>query len=431
MNKKENILFGLILFFIATLALPWLKLASIFSAIFLGFYSFFFNDLELFPSIGFKAGMKQLFRNKRLMLKDRRYVQWMVLFVAIVIVSVFSSFNRHAGLRYLDPRLPLVYFPVSVGLMNIQRATRDRILLGFAWLTVAVMLLCLGDAIRQSQFFRHPEFLYNDSLTAILRQQSIYISLLVNLSIYVFTYHVVYTGNRYKLLMIAAIVFLFVMSYLLASRNLMLVLYVFTVGFAMYSIVTRKKYVQGAVLLACLAGGFILVLRLFPKTLNRYKELAYTQFNYQSTGPESHYNMDVTADQWNGANFRMAAWRCGWELFLAHPVTGVGIGDKKDMLMQKYREKDFVFALQTKKNVHNNYLDILYSLGLVGLAVFLVAWVILPVIRAVRWGDNLALLVITTFAIAWVTEIYFDRSLGGMLTGFFIPFLLADKKTVH
>jgi hypothetical protein len=32
-----------------------------------------------------------------------------------------------------------------------------------------------------------------------------------------------------------------------------------------------------------------------------------------------------------------------------------------------------------------------------------------------------------TFAIAMTTENYFDRSLGGMLFGFFIPFLLTSK----
>ena len=95
--------------------------------------------------------------------------------------------------------------------------------------------------------------------------------------------------------------------------------------------------------------------------------------------------------------------------------------------MEKYREKDFQFALQTQKNVHNNYLDILYSMGLVGLSLFLVGWVILPFIYAKRYKDWLSVCIILTFATAWITEIYFDRSLGGMLTGFFIPFVLSDK----
>jgi O-antigen ligase len=106
----------------------------------------------------------------------------------------------------------------------------------------------------------------------------------------------------------------------------------------------------------------------------------------------------------------------------------VDIGDKKDALMEKYREKNFQFGLQTKRNVHNNYLDILYSMGIIGFGLFLIGWVIYPLIYAKQHKDWLSILMILTFAIAWVTEIYFDRSLGGMLTGFFIPFLFTDKK---
>ena len=161
-----------------------------------------------------------------------------------------------------------------------------------------------------------------------------------------------------------------------------------------------------------------------PQTFNRFKELTYTKFDYQNMGAESHYNMEVTAEQWNGANFRLAAWRCGWELFKENPIMGVGIGDKYDALIKKYDEKDFQFAIKTKKNVHNNYLDILYSMGIIGLVVFLIAWIILPVVYAKQNQDYLTILIIFTFATAWITEIYFDRSLGGMLTGFFISFLL-------
>ena len=351
----------------------------------------------------------------------------MFLFFIMVLISVFLSSNFHKGLRYLDPRLPLAYFPLSVGLLQLKKEVKDRILLGFAWLTVCIMLICVCWSLPRSEFFKKPEFLYNDSFTEILKQQSIYISLLVNLSIYIFTYHILYKKNRYKAWMIFAVLFLFVTNYLLASRNLMLVLYLFTLGFACYYIFKRKKYFEGATVIVGLLLGVFVILRFFPKTINRYKELAYTQFDYRNMGKESHYNMEVTKDQWNGANFRMAAWRCGWELFLSSPLKGVDIGDKRDVLMDKYREKDFQFALKTQKNVHNNYLDILYSMGLIGLSCFLIGWLILPLIYAKRYKDGLSILIILTFAIAWITEIYFDRSLGGMLTGFFIPFLLTDK----
>jgi O-antigen ligase len=430
MTKKEKVLFVLILFFLTTLFLPWLKLANIFAAIFLGVYSFFFDSFGEDSFAIQKENFSNSFKAKWQLLKERKYLLWMFLFFVMVVISVFLSSNFHKGLRYLDPRLPLAYFPLSVGLLRLRKEVKDKILLGFAWLTTFIMLICLCWSLTRSEFFKKPEFLYNDSFTGILKQQSIYISLLVNLSIYIFTYHILYQRGRYRGWMIFAVVFLFATNYLLASRNLMLVLYLFTLGLAFYYIFKKKKYFEGATLVLGLLLGVFVIFKFFPKTFNRYKELAYTQFDYKNMGKESHYNMEVTKNQWNGANFRMAAWRCGWELFLSSPLKGVDIGDKKDALMDKYREKDFQFALKTQKNVHNNYLDILYSMGLIGLSIFLIGWVILPLIYANRYKDWLSILIILTFAMAWVTEIYFDRSLGGMLTAFFIPFLLTDKPTI-
>ncbi|HEY2720897.1 MAG TPA: O-antigen ligase family protein [Chitinophagaceae bacterium] len=428
MSRREKILFILILVFLTTLFLPWLKLLNIFSAIFLGAFAFFFDVFDGESAAPGRNKFAEVFIKKWRLLKTRKYLQWMFLFFLMVIISVFLSSNFHKALRYLDPRLPLLYFPASIGLLELRKEYKDKVLLAFSWLTAFVMLICLAWGIYRSHFFRQKEFLYNDSLTEILKQQSIYISLLVNISIYIFTYNIIYRKVRSKGWMFLAVLFLFGISYLLASRNLMLALYVFTLVFAFYYIFKNKKYLEGATLVLGLALGFFAIFNFFPKTLNRFKELTFTQFNYQSLGKESHYNMEVTADQWNGANFRLAAWRCGWELFLSKPITGVNIGDKKDVLMNKYKEKDFQFALRTQKNVHNNYLDILYSMGVVGLSLFLTGWVVLPIIYARRNKDNLALLVILTFAFAWITEIYFDRSLGGMLTGFFIPFLLSSKK---
>jgi O-antigen ligase len=115
-------------------------------------------------------------------------------------------------------------------------------------------------------------------------------------------------------------------------------------------------------------------------------------------------------------------------LFQQHPVVGVGLGDKKMELFKVYEQKHFEFAIRTNKNVHNNYLDILYSLGVVGLLLFVWGWIVLPVATALKHKDGLAVLIMLTFAAAWITEIYFDRNLGGMLTGFIIPFLLTDKE---
>lgn len=415
MSKKEKVLLGLILFFLFTLFFPRPVILTIVAPALLVLYSLAFSS----------------FKEKWTMLKQRRYLQGMLLFFGVVLVSVLLSSDLDKALNFLDPRLALFYLPLTIGTLQLRKEFRDNVLLCFALLTTAMCVLCLGYSLQRTQFFERPEFLYNDALTEILGQQSIYISLLVNLSIYIFAYFILFKPVKYKGLLVLATLFLFGMSYLLASRIMMGTLYAVSFGFCFYYMLQRKKYLEGATLLMGLLIGVFLIFKFFPQTLNRFKELTYTQFDYQSMGRESHYNMEVTADQWNGANFRMAAWRCGWELFKQHPVFGVRIGDKKDRLFEVYEQKNFRFAIETNKNVHNNYLDILYSMGIIGLGVFLLGWIILPIAAAWKHGDGLAILIIITFAAAWITEIYFDRNLGGMLTGFFIPFILTHTKKTN
>jgi O-antigen ligase len=351
----------------------------------------------------------------------------MLLFFAWIVISVLLSENFNKGLSFLDPRLALFYFPLCVGTLELRKNFRNKVLLGVAVLTTVMMLVCLSYGLHRSHFFQQPQFLYNDALTEVLGQQSIYIALLVNLSIYIFAYFILFQKSMYRGWLMLAVLFLFGMSYLLASRIMMGVLCLVVIGFCIYYIFNRKKYLEGATLFMGLLIGSFMIFKFFPGTLNRFKELAYTDYNYQSLGKESHYSMQVDSTQWNGANFRRAAWACGWELFKQHPWIGVDIGDKKIELFKVYKKKQFQFAIQTNKNVHNNYLDILYSLGLVGFLFFLTGWIMLPLATAFKYGDGLAVLIILTFAAAWITEIYFDRNLGGMLTGFIIPFLMTDK----
>ena len=412
MSRKENILFALILLYFFTLFFPKLTLLTIIAAAGLVGYSLLFSS----------------FSEKWQALKTRRHLQGMLLFFAWIVVSVLLSENRGKAFAFLDSRLALFYFPLCIGTLRLRKAFRDAVLRGCAVLTTVMMLVCFGYGLQRSRFFQQPEFLYNDALTDVLGQQSIYISLLVNLSIFIFSYFILFQKSMHRGRMLLAVVFLFGMSYLLASRIMMGMLYAVTIGFCFYYIFKRKKYLEGATLLMGLLIGGFLFFKVFPETLNRFKELTYTKFDYRSMGKESHYNMQLDSTQWNGANFRRAAWACGWELFEKHPLAGVGIGDKKIELFEVYAQKGFGFAIRTNKNVHNNYLDILYSMGLIGLLLFLTGWIVLPLLNALKYGDGLAVLIMLTFAAAWVTEIYFDRNLGGMLTGFIIPFLLTDKE---
>ena len=416
--KRRFVIPGLFLLFITSF---FLSFAVAFKVIVMGLLVFF-------------VLADSSFKQKLVLFKERTHAWFMLAFAFALLISFFLSDNHSAGIRFLQLRLPLILFPLSIGLMQMTKELRDKILLGCAAIVSVSCLASLVFAIFKYWQKNDAAWIYNDALSYLIGQQSIYTSLLVNISIYIFSYHLLYSlfSKGYKVILTIGIIFLFIISYLLASRNMMLLLYIITICFSMFFLLKKRKYLQGAtILISMLIVGF-LVFRFFPKTINRFKELAFTQFTFQSQAKESHYADTLSPDQWNGANFRLAAWQCGWQLFKEHPLTGVGLGDKKDELFKVYEQKRFHFAIATGKNVHNNYLDILYSLGVAGFLLFIAGWILLPLIRVIRNHDGLAFIILITFTFAMLTENYFDRSIGAMLFCFFVNFLLSynNKRTV-
>jgi O-antigen ligase len=178
--------------------------------------------------------------------------------------------------------------------------------------------------------------------------------------------------------------------------------------------------------------AWLLLVNFFPKTINRFRELGYTNYEYSHHGVESHFNMEVKSDQWNGASIRLAVWTCGWEVVKQHPLLGVQLGDKADSLMKAYADKKFDFAYENRRNMHNNYLDILESFGIVGLLLFLAGFIGMPLIKSIPRGRGTSnyygVAVILAFVLVFVPETYFDRSMGNMVFAFFISLIISYRK---
>lgn len=412
MSIKEKILFILIQLFFITTIVPY-------------------NDILAGIITGgmmLSCVLYNSFREKFSLLKERPHIIIMFLFFVWIFISVLLSKDLDRGFGELDPRLALLYFPLTIGLIKLNTEFKERVLLGFAFVVSAFCLVSLLHGIYYYKKTGNIDMIYSDGLTFWVDRSAIYIAALVNFSIYIFSRAIFFNTYKFRFYLLPFLFFLLVMSFLLAARNMLFVLSAVIAGFLVYYIISKKRYLIGMSLFAGVIIFGFSVVKLFPKTLNRFTDLNYTDYEFSHEGVESNYSKPTTADQWNGANFRLAAWKCGWELFKQNPITGVHIGDKKAKLIEKYKEKNFQFVIKGYKNVHNNYIDILFGTGIVGFILFLVGWLLLPGRLCFTHKDYVSLLIISTYAIATVTEVYFDRSFGGMLLGFLIPFLLTDKE---
>jgi len=413
LDKRDRTLYFFLLFFFATLYTPVTPVPNGVCMWLLFVYTFFYSS----------------FSEKWQLLKQRKEIIIILLFYLLNCISGLLSENRHEGISWMGIRIALFAMPFAIGTIYIKPALKERLLYAFATVTAIAAIASLVWGVIRSVRLQDASLLYNDSLSEALNLQSIYFSMLINLAIFSYIYLLVKDSrfiNRNSLLII--ILLLFITHFLLASRIAIIILYSSILIFSLAHIIRQKKVLEGITLALGLFIGGIFLFKVFPKTINRFKELTYTQFNYTSTGPESHYNMAVSADQWNGANIREAVWQCVWIVIKKHALLGVGLGDKLDELKKEYARKGFEFGIRTNRNTHNNYLDIWLSMGLVGLVIFVTGFTIIPMIKAIKDNDWLGIVILAAFIISMIPETYMDRTAGNVLLGFFSAFIAAYKK---
>jgi len=415
LSLKEKILYWLVTAFFCTLFLPDMPVFNnIFTAgIFV--FSFFYN-----PGTNERPSFSHIMAEKWRLLTARKEVLLMILFYLLHIVSAAASHDKQEAVRMLILRAPLLIFPLSLGLMYIRPVLKNRILFSYSFVVTIVGVICLVAALMKYMSTGDVVWLYNDSLTLAIKMQSSYFALVVAIAIFSYIYLL---GGRYllpgyRLFAWISVVFLLMVHFLLASRISMTILYTGLLILAGVYVVRTKRMRLGVLALGGLLLCVLLCIKVFPKTLNRFRELEYPEYNFTSEATEAHYNGHLTPDQWNGANIRLAIWRCGWQIAQQHWLTGVQLGDKQARLMEAYKDNGFDFAFRNQRNMHNNYLDILCCFGIVGLLLFLAGYIVIPLVKAVRSADWVRVAILLTFTISMIVESYFDRSAGCLLAGF-------------
>jgi O-antigen ligase len=408
--KKEKILYWLLSAFFVSLFLPEMPVINNTLIIAIVLDCCFFNS----------------WAEKAALLRKRKEIILMVLFYGLQVVSAGISVNRDEAMVMLVRRLPLLVFPLCIGLLYIREELKDRILLSYCFFTTIAAIVCMLFAYYQFKEYNDPGYLFSDNLTRAIGRESVYIGMVVNLALFTYVYLLIKQSFaiEYKGLVFLSIAFLLVFHYMLASHIAIVTLYSGFLVFAAWWGLKKKQYLKGSILVLLLLAASILLMRFFPRTLESFEELGNSNYAYSNPGtkPEA-----TSPGSWNGTNIRLAVWRCGWQLASEHWLTGVPLGDKQDKLVEVYRQKQFNYAVESRRNMHNTYLDVLVNMGVIGLAVFLLAYLFYPLAGTYRSRDGLGIFIIFSFAVAMVPETWPDRSVGCIMLGFFFSLVSAWK----
>jgi O-antigen ligase len=348
-------------------------------------------------------------------------ILWLsVLFYILHLTGMLHSSNHQYGWSDLQTKLAFVLFPLLLSGFVITEKQSRKIRLAFlAGCTVSFLIFLTLSVIT---FFKT-----QDSQVLFYKELShwfhpTYLALYYNIAVLFVIKEFFDTEKKINSFIIGTLfLILMVAILLLSSRTATFVAYFTVFLFPVLKfgkeILTRKRMSVFIAMLLLMSGLFFGVLEFN----NRYKQVGSAIENYSAT--ESNTEAFVKQEEDNSTNARLKIWSYTIELIEMNFIVGVGTGDVKDELEGIFEEKNYGFGAQKHLNAHNQFLNTGVALGVLGIIVLLLVFII-PAVKAFHTKDWLTLLFLMVFFLNCLTESILERQVGILCFCFFYTLLI-------
>lgn len=179
------------------------------------------------------------------------------------------------------------------------------------------------------------------------------------------------------------IIFFVLVVILLSSRAGLIGLILTAMLFILY-LLKDRQFVKAFFILLIGGAAYFFVVNIAPTSVQRFKSLNSKTINYSAFSEnDPTTELGNEKDNINKKDTRLAILEISVGLFKEHPLIGVGTGDIKDVLVEKYTERNFLAGMDKKLNCHNQFVQFLLAFGSIGLILFLVS-LFVPTLNALR-----------------------------------------------
>jgi len=281
------------------------------------------------------------------------------------------SYNKTEASFILERQLSILLFPLVLPLaidFNLKRLDIILKILSISCLLVVLFLFAHVIYILKSgslpmKYMLSKEF-FNHNFSAPINIHAGYLSLYISLSLlYLVKVLVTRPSASIKITVAVSMVILIAGLFFLASRNT-LIATVLIIFFIVPLFLYEKKTKYFIVISIFLGVSFF----------------AFSEINYLNTRFSSGLITDIRMDNkseynYEGAEPRIKRWKGALELISKSPLFGYGTGDEITMLKTKYVEHELFVSYLESFNAHNQYLSYALKNGIIGLMIFLAAFI--------------------------------------------------------
>lgn len=359
--------------------------------------------IVILQDISFSFSIKHLLKRKELLV--------LTIYFWIVFFSGFYSSDKEDWLNWVRVKLPYIFLPVAFScIKKLEERKFIALLYGFViTLSISVVFVLINYFLNYSTITE--SFLRGNTIP--MPYSHIRYTLMVAFAFFCCWFllekkYFLFSVNE-KWLQIFLLAFFFVALHILSVRSSLLALYVGIIFLLLRFIFVQKKFLLGTISLLLLIVLSFSAYKFVPSLKNK---IAYMKYDYNSFQSGEVRNLSDAA--------RLLSMQGGLEIAKQNLWLGVGAGDLKTEMNKFYSEHYPQLEESGRKRPHNQFIWVLATTGMVGLALFLFTFAFPLLVNGNYKNWLLVVLHLILFS-SFFTEATLEEQIG---TGFYLIFLL-------
>ncbi len=343
----------------------------------------------------------------------------------LYVIGLVNTKNFTYAFFDLEVKFSLIFLPFLFYITEKQQFNINLVhkyLISFIYGLVLNITVCLVVAFYNYFILNQTIYVFFYSLLSYFFHPS-YLSMYLNFGIITLLYlYENKVNNRIFNPKIALIIiFIFtIFIFLLSSKAGIISLAIIYILLFIYLLFVKKRYLIGIIFIVSFMLFVSIILNLFPSVKSRIENAlkVFTSKN-NSTLVDGESNSD-----------RIFIWKISTKILKENFLFGVGTGDVKDALLEKYREKGLVHAYDQKLNAHNQFLQSFISIGLFGFIALLFC-LLIPLYFAIVNRNYLYGLFLILIILNISVESMFENQAGVVFYAFINSFLFVASKNLY
>ena len=351
-----------------------------------------------------------------------KYKIWLlpVAFLVVMLISSVFSENQTAAWQIMQRFIAFLIIPLMFVAGDLKKDDYKFIIKFFVITNFIFFAINWLYAIYRQLHFSLVKngpfnwyFFYRYDFLSVFHNHPTYVSLFANMSLAFLLFYDVFDKRKSFYLIVLQMV-----NILFTGSRMGLIIMFLLLILKLSELVFVQKRVTYA--LKALSGIFLSLLIIWLIPISREK-VFYRTFGLHKVYhyyPSGNNNLHPENEEKNG---RLTAWKISWSLIKQKPLTGYGIGDAEQHLLQAYKEQHKMFLYRIKHNVHNSYLQF-WLMGGVFLLLLYLLFVAIPFYYGITSKNYLMLSYAIIVGMSSLTE-SFVRIQGIVFIIYFYIFL--------